>query len=138
MDFRVLPEYIVEDIVDYLFFAVQFVPLIIRLDHLHSACLQSFSREIRIGRQSRAHDFCANLLAVYMVHQEPFLEIEDKRCAMASQFQSHAFDIWSLLGPFHEHLGIWSREEWYSWKYAEYSSYGASTCHASYDAFLHW
>ena len=97
MDFRVLPEYIVEDIVDYLFFAVQCVLLVWFLKIVSSFCLQNISPQLRIDRQSRANDFCVDVLAVYVVHQESVLEIEDQRCTIAF-IQLHGVDInWCFI-----------------------------------------
>jgi ubiquitin conjugation factor E4 B len=74
LDFRVLPEYILEDVIDYLFFAVRYalVPFVMKAAAQEG--FQTWSIQPRVDRQGRGPYFYDYVHAVNLVDQESVLE----------------------------------------------------------------
>ena len=110
MTFRVLPEYIVEDIVDYLHFAVQYVVCFLWCArHLiieHIVYLRTTPHKFELAGKLELMTFVLTFLTSTWYIKNPFLKSKINDVRTPNSFVSISSDKLILSGVIHEHLGI--------------------------------
>lgn len=100
--FRILPEFFLEDVVDFLLFLMRYVLSATmikfyphRLDSIRFDSIQELANEPRPRREERTPHLVSYIPPLYMVHQKPVFESKDQR---GTPFLSFLFGTYDRLG----------------------------------------